>query len=131
MTNKPFYFNLLCYPFTSELAVQTERCAHMYSYKVTLVKGLVKRVEFWEEQADKTFCKIRVERISAQRFYSSGDWLGRGDASINVTKSIDQAVKDFPEDVVSKCVQAFNLDMPSLGDMLKIFPGAEVNFDLN
>ncbi len=101
----------------------------MCSYRVFLANGLVKRVEFWEETPQKRFCKIRVEKFSAQRFYTSGDYSNPNDRSINVTKSIEKAVEGYHEDVVTKCTQAFALVNPTLGDVLNIFPGATVQFD--
>ena len=101
----------------------------MYSYKVFLANGLVKKLEFWEETPRKRFCKIRVERTSAQKFYTSGDFIGDGQQNIRVTRSIKAAIEGYSEEVTSKCIKAFALTSPTLGDVLAIFPGAMVQFD--
>lgn len=67
-----------------------------------------------------------IEKLSETRYYTTTNWLGRGQGGLNVTKSLAKALAGLPEDFQSKVERAFQMESLTPADIWHIFPGAEV-----
>jgi hypothetical protein len=100
----------------------------MYSYKVTVSHGQISRVDVWKEAGNKTYCIFSIEKETESKFITAINLHGQGRSILTVDTSVSSVVCIMPDLVATKIKQAFEFGQPTLGDILKIFPGAVIKY---